>query len=88
MKKKEPLANSRPVRLWKEDDAQVVRIAQLFKMTEQEIIRRIVAAGVAAIKERDYVVELPFKMKVETAGANPHRNAITVIEDRPRKDKP
>jgi hypothetical protein len=89
MKRKEPLGNPIPVRLWKEDDAQITKIAGLLQMPEQEVIRRIVAAGVTAIKERNYVVELPLRMKIEPAANRfpPRRDAITVIEDRPPKDK-
>jgi hypothetical protein len=101
MKKDDTLGQPIPIRLWKVDEAEIQKIAAALQMPVQEVIRRIVAAGAQAIKENDYIVEIPLSFALakperrkprgdpspppKPAHYPEHNPQSSVIEDTPRK---
>lgn len=90
------LANPRPVRFYQSTDDDLAQIAQDFNIPQQELIRRIVHAGLAALAEFDGDASWLFKLDngayreklMSHLSLDPKPQAFTTWERRGRSSTP
>jgi hypothetical protein len=85
------------VRLDPEIESEVKKIAEVTNLTDIEIIRQMVRAGVLAIKNNGYKMELPLQLEVmadpakklstSSAKYQEHRAEFNETKDAPQKKK-
>jgi hypothetical protein len=96
MKKDDTLAESKPVRLWKKDDVEIAKIAKLFQMSEQEVIRRVVQAGITALNKDGLKRIVPLEFTVLDTDSRepssalpfpPHEPQGSIMEEKAKRTR-
>lgn len=87
MKKDDTLGEAIPIRLWKVDQEEINRIAAALGLPVQDLIRRIIKAGAAAIKANGYQMPLPLHFQTKTAPIPAPFPAATGPPDTPYPSK-
>lgn len=73
----------RKIRLYEADEPDIKRIAEKTGLSEVDILSLACSAGVQAIKENDYKINLPLKFKVDL-GPNLSSAEIAAIASMPK----
>ncbi len=64
---RQPKGIPRPIRLFKADDEEIKRIADVLGLQEQELIRRLVKAGIKALRKRPQSLVANFDFEAHPA---------------------
>ncbi len=73
----------RKIRLLESDEPDIKKIAEVTKLSEVDIVSLAVSAGIRAIKENDYKMNLPLQFKV-AMGTSLTNAEIAAIASMPR----
>lgn len=76
----------RKIRLFQSDEPDIKKISEKTGLSEVDILSLACAAGIQAIKENDYKINLPLKFKVDL-GANLSSAEIAAIASMPHAEK-